>query len=368
MKRVLRLAMVGGSLLGAGEAAAQDKAEPAFPLTFSGYVTASYTWSSNPLDKTIVGRFYDRNHSEFMANAAKFVVEKPFDPAKVSGGFKLDALFGQNAEVTGYAGNRLGLGDQGDLLQAYAILNVPTGKETYVQFRAGKMATLIGMEVMEDIVNPNLSIGNQFVYLENFTNTGVRMDVKFSPKVDAQFAVFNGWDLVRDNNTGKSVMGRLGLNPSGKTTIGVIGYYGPEQNASGNKRKGAELTLSQKIGSKATLWLEGDYGDEQGLLAGGAKAKWYGVGGWLAVDVSSKASVAFRGDYVDDRNGVRSSGLFGFPANTGLKFGSATATLNIKAIPSILLRPEIRADFASDPVFDTSKSQVTLAFGSSYIF
>lgn len=81
---------------------------------------------------SIVGRFYDRSQSESMANAVKFVVEKPFDPAKLGGGFKIDALFGQNAEVTGFAGNRLALGNQSDLLQAYATVNVPTGKDTWV--------------------------------------------------------------------------------------------------------------------------------------------------------------------------------------------------------------------------------------------
>jgi len=110
---------------------AQAAPDP-FPLKFSGYATASYTWSSQSVGKTIVGRFYDRSQSEFVANAAKFVVEKPFDPAELGGGFKIDALFGQNAEVTGFAGNRLALGNQGDLLQAYATVNVPTGKDTWV--------------------------------------------------------------------------------------------------------------------------------------------------------------------------------------------------------------------------------------------
>jgi hypothetical protein len=304
-----------------------------------------------------------------MANAAKIVVEMPIDPAKLSAGVKLDALFGQDAEVTGYAGNRLALGDEGDLLQAYAIVNVPTGKDTWVQFTAGKFATLIGAEVMEDVANPNLSIGNQFVYLENFTNTGLKVAAKFSPKIDAQLSISNGWDVVRDNNTGKSVMGRVGYSPTGSTTIALLGYVGPEQAGNGNQRKGAEITVLTKLSPTTSFWLEGDVGGEDGAINGGTqKATWMGVGAWLVQDLVPGASLALRADWVNDKNGARTSGVFGFPSNNGLKFGNATATLNIKAIPSVLIRPEIRADFANAPVFDASKRQISFALGTSFLF
>lgn len=369
MRYLVGLLAVAGIAGVTAPVAAQEAAADPFPLKFSGYATASYTWSSGAVGDQIVGRFYDRNQSEFMANALKLVIEKPFDSAKLSGGFKFDALFGQNAEVTGFAGNRLALGEQGDLLQAYAIVNVPTGKDTWVQFTAGKFATLIGAEVMEDVVNPNLSIGNQFVYLENFTNTGLKVAAKFSPKVDAQLSISNGWDLVRDNNTGKSVMGRVGYSPTGTTTVALIGYFGPEQAGSGNKRKGAEITVLTKLGATTALWLEGDIGEEEGLTNGGLdKATWAGIGAWLVQDLSPTASLALRGDYVSDKDGVRTSGLFGFPTNSGLKFGNATATLNLKGIPSVLIRPEVRVDFANLAVFDSSKAQVSFALGTSFLF
>jgi len=36
---------------------------------------------------------------------------------------------------------------------------------------------------------------------------------KPSPQVDVELQVFNGWDVVEDNNTKKSVMGRVGSRP-----------------------------------------------------------------------------------------------------------------------------------------------------------
>src|SRR5207237_2662455 len=71
--------------------------------------------------------------------------------------------------------------------------------------------------------------------------------------------------------------------------------------------------------------------------------------------------ISLRGDYVNDENGARSSfnGLVGFPANTGQKFGSGTATLNIRAWPDAVVRPELRYDRSTLAAFAGKKDQVT---------
>jgi hypothetical protein len=235
----------------------------------------------------------------------------------------------------------------------------------------------MGLEVIEDVVNPNLSEGNLFVYVENFTNTGLRMDAKPAEKVDFQLAVFNGWDVVEDNNTKKSFMGRLGLTPTATTTIGLLGFVGNEKSAvngvtpSGN-RYGGEVLLTQKAG-KATVYLQGDYGEESDAFGPDLKAKWWAAGVWATYDVSPALTVAVRGDYVDDKNGFRTSGVLGYPANPRNKFGSGTLTLNIKKWDSALIRPEIRYDRSNLTAFEDSdggfhKDQFTFALGASYLF
>src|SRR5947208_16375958 len=91
------------------------------------------------------------------------------------------------------------------------------------------MVTLMGMEVIENIANSNWTKANQFIYVENFTGLGVSVETKFNQYVDAQFRVINGWDQVSDNNTHKSLMGRVGLHPDALTSIGLVGYCGPEE-------------------------------------------------------------------------------------------------------------------------------------------
>lgn len=354
-----------------------DSGAPAAPdagwwtkLKLSGYVTASYTYSSASQAGTIVGRFYDRFHDQIAFNAAKLALEKAVATDKWDAGARVDLLFGQNAKVTQSIG--LDLGNNGDVTQAFATVNIPTGAGTYVQFKAGKMATLMGVEVIEDVVNPNLSVANQFIYLENFTNTGLRLDAKVSPVVDFEVAVINGWDVVTDNNSRKSFMGRVGIAPTAATVIGLLGYVGPEQAASTSNRYGGEVVLTQKVGPKGTLYLQGDYGEEKDLPTPGSKVKWWGVGLWGSFDATPKVNVAVRGDYIDDKNGARTSGVFGFPVNAGQKFGSVTGTLNIKVWDGALVRPEIRYDRSNLAVFDDpttpKKDQVSIALGVSYLF
>jgi hypothetical protein len=196
--------------------------------------------------------------------------------------------------------------------------------------------------------------------------------VKPSAALDFQLAVFNGWDVVEDNNSRKSFMGRVGIAATPTTTVGLLGYFGAEQPDASTNRYGAEVLLTQKLaGGRGTLYLQGDYGEDEDLVAPGENAKWWGIGLWGTYDLTSTLGLALRGDYIDDENGPRTSAVFGYPVHAGHKFGSATATLNIKAFPGALIRPEIRYDRSNLEVYgedDPSKNQVSFGLGASYIF
>jgi hypothetical protein len=363
----------------ANAAAPTAPAAPAGPkVNISGFITASYTYSTRHTGgagSPIVGRLYDRFHDQIELNAAKLVLEKPVATDKFDAGARVDLLFGQDAAVLQSAG--LNLGTNGDMTQAFATVNIPAGDGKYLQFKAGKLATLMGLEVIEDVVNPNLSEGNLFVYVENFTNTGLRVDARPSAVVDFELALMNGWDVVQDNNSKKSFMGRVGITPDALTTVAFLGYVGNEKAAVGGvtpsgSRYGGEILASRKVGA-ATITVQGDYGEEKDLPVAGEKAKWWGASLWAAVDVGPTLNVALRGDYVDDENGPRTSNVFGFPSHAGHKFGSGTLTVNIKRWDSMLIRPEIRYDRSNLLVFPATdgtlhKDQFTFALGASYLF
>jgi hypothetical protein len=351
--------------------AAQSADSSGNAVKLSGYVTSSYVYASKPTGRSIVGRLYDRFHDQAMLNAARVSLEKPVTTDKFDAGFRVDALFGQNAPQIW--SNGLHLGDQGDLPQAFVTLNVPTGGGNYVQLKAGKMWTLLDVEVIDEVLNPNFSHGYQFIYLTNFTNTGLGVDAKFSAKVDAEFRLINGWDVVEAIHNGKSFMGRLGVTPSDQAALALFGYYGPEQPGNvRNKRYGAELIGTLKPASAATLYAQFDAGGEQGIGSGGGDARWWGAGLWGAFDVDSKLTLALRGDYMDDRDGVRTSGVFGFPVVPNRRIGSGTVTLNVKSWPHALVRPEVRVEHSNRDDFGNpgglGPTQVTVGLAVSYLF
>jgi len=350
-----------------------QKADPppslaGFKLT--GFAEGSYAYSGRSLgDTTIVGRLYDRLQDRFMLNALTIVLDRPYEPTKLSAGFHAELLVGQDATMI--RSNGFDLGSQADLPHLYVTLNVPTASGNGLQLKFGRIPTLLGLEVIETVANPNWSVGNQFIYVENFTGTGVSVETKFSDHLDAQLRLINGWDQVGDNNSHKSVMGRVGLSPDAFTSLGVVGYWGPEEpNDAAAKRYGVEGLLWRKLG-KTQLWLQGDYGREQANVAlpdPTRPAAWWALGCWISYDLSSSVGVALRGDYVHDENGARTSGILGFPANTGQRFGSATATLNVRAWPDALVRPEVRYDRSTLPAYAGRRDQVTFALAVAYLY
>jgi hypothetical protein len=154
-------------------------------------------------------------------------------------------------------------------------------------------------------------------------------------------------------------------------SLSFLGGFGPEQtgNTSNNRTYGQFVGMLKPVPS-ATLYGELDVGSEEGAAADGTSASWFGAGLWGVFDLTPKASLALRGDYLDDTDGVRTSGVFGFPVAPSRKLQSLTATLNIKTWEHALVRPEIRVEHSNNDDFGggTKASQATFGLALSYIF
>lgn len=336
----------------------------AAPLTaqvkLSGYGEVSYSFANNDVGGFIAGRLYDRFANQFVLNALKLTLERPAATDKRDAGVRADVVFGQNASVLQATGLSLGL--SGDVTQLFVTLNLPTANKNGLQIKVGKLVTLMGLEVIETVANPNWTVGNQFVFVENFTNTGLEVAHRFSPALDVQLRVSQGWDRVVAVDGNRDVMARVGIT-SGNTTVGIVGYSGAMNAGSNSLRSGLNVLLSQKLGSKS-LWIQGDYGTEE---VPSGDVSWMAIGGWLAFDLSPRAGLTLRLDYLNDQDGFRTGGAFGTGAAEH-NLVSVTGTLNLKAWPNALVRPELRFDSSNLPVFDGNESQVTVAFGLAYIF
>lgn len=354
----------------AAATAAAAAANPLANLRVSGFAEASYSYATHPVGGTIVGRSYDRLSDQFMLDAVKVGVERPYAPGRFDGGFRVDVLVGQDAAVVRSSG--FDLGSHGDVTQLYATLNIPTSNGSGVQIKLGKMVTLLGLEVIDAPGNPNWSEGNQFAYVENFTSTGVEVDVHPGRTIDAELRLSNGWDVVQDDNRAKSLMGRIGLAPDSVTSVAAVGYVGAEEPGDDRAlRYGGELLVSRKLGG-VSLSVQGDYGREQANAAlpdSTRAANWWALGAWGSVDVAPKLGLALRADYLDDRRGARTSAAFALPAGGRQhRLTSITATLNVRAWSHVLVRPELRFDHSSLAPFDGRAHQVSAALSIAYVY
>jgi hypothetical protein len=343
-------------------------------VNLSGYVQGSYLYSTskNPPSRAVVGRSFDRFDDQFSLNAVKLTLQRPVSTNDWDAGFRVDFMYGQNATLIQSSG--LSLGTQGDIEQAYAEFNVPVGHGLNV--KVGKMVTLMGVEVIEDTVNPTWSEGNQFLFAENFTSTGIQLGYKWNDMFDTQFSVNNGWDVVADNNRGKSFMGRLGITLDPKTVIGLVGYAGAEQAGnSGAWRKGINVVVSRAVTDKLKLWGQFDYGHEEANAAlpkPTTDAQWLAGGLWATYDFTPKWGIGLRADYFNDKDGARTSlapFTAPFPLNTHNEFESYTLTLNCRQWNNLLLRPELRYDHSSvSKAFGESRDQFTVGMSATYLF
>ena len=350
-------------------AAAEESALTRFvkDVELHGFVDTSYTFNANtPSSRTNSFRIFDTEANSFMLNLAELSVEKSVSMDSPLG-FRVDLAFGDDAEVFGSSG--LGAGtDEFDLWQAYAQVMLPFSYPWLyeVDFKIGKFATLIGAEVIESKDNWNFSRSFLFGYAIPFNHTGVRMHAQPFEEhaLDFTVGVVNGWDNVNDNNKGKSVEGQIAYAPMDILTFYVNGIIGPEMDDnSGDYRGVIDFILAYDVTDRLSLMANYDLGFEQDGAGEGKNAQWDGVAGYVKYSIFDWWSIAGRGEWFHDRDGVRTGvSTDGFP---DVNFWEFTVTNEFKIYENLLFRVEFRHDGADEAVFakdsGTAKYQNTVS-------
>lgn len=193
-------------------------------------------------------RVFDRQFDEFTLHAVKLTLEKDKDDSDFPAGFRVDMMYGADANVlnnrgipfTIGAGSRDAVQDDSDfyLEQAYVNLGLPLGDG--VDVKIGKMVTLIGYEVIESPANANFSRSFGFG-LAPLTQTGVTFGYNINEYLTATIGLINGLDndgLVNgagNNNTEFSGVYRLDVKSPdwsvGNFNLGVSGLFGNDSTA-----------------------------------------------------------------------------------------------------------------------------------------
>ncbi len=339
-------------------------------LGFSVDTTYQYVFDRDTSNSIQLRSLYPDNN-EFSINAFTISVGKT--PTMGGGvmdllGFKADILFGEQAPLL--ASNGLS-SDVVDPYQAYLQVLAPVGNG--INIYAGKFVTLAGYEVIEAKNNPNITRSILFGFAIPFTHTGIRADYTAGP-VTLTAGLNNGWDQVKDLNDDKTIEGQIAFSHSGGAIsdlwIGVTGYFGRElvevsddvASASSNGwRELVTVVGSLTLNEWLTFVVDADFGWQQDvILVPGAEAEnvsWWGIAGYVVMDVHPAVTLAVRAEYFDDKEGFRTD----FAG--GQKLFEVTPTIAFKPFKGLIAankfldnfeaRAEFRWDRSDEEYFET---------------
>ena len=299
----------------------------------SGYVQTSYqkSWGASGTagdPGSTPARVFNTNRNGFDVDQAKITLEKPVGDGDTGAGYRVDVMAGKTANaLAGGTGN----GNSFFLEQAYVEFRVPVGSG--VDVKAGRFSTLLGNEVIDAPGNWNYS--RSYIFnSEPLTQTGVLLSYKWNDIVDTQFGVVNGFSDtaggvsgtgVADNNSAKSITGRVGVTLlGGQLVLSTIGVAGAEHtgNNSGTKWEANEvITYNPKWNEKWTFALEGIYGrdsrmDTASIGVPAPEAQWWGVAGYTKYQWLPHFSTALRAE------------SFSFNGSAENEFWGATSGVN----------------------------------------
>ncbi|MCG3776610.1 MAG: hypothetical protein JW395_3469 [Nitrospira sp.] len=330
------------SLLGgnAALAADADTTWKELGFKFSGAAEASYTQNfNNPNTNLNQLRIFDSQANSFVPQVAQFMVERPAVAGSAADriGFRARVNFGAQSRYSRARTNYQPGADSTelDIHELYAEYIVPIGNGLKIQ--AGKINTLIGLEVINSWENPNFSRSFTFGLAQAFTETGIRFTYPFTSWATAAVGLVNGWDNIEDNNRGKTVTWNLALTPHEKFGVSFYGSYGSEQSngnaAFGNaatgvcvngtlgcdpdaKRTVVGALITIKPTANDTLIIEPYYGNEanassiRSAAGQSPNARWNALLAYYTHDFNDQTqphafSMRVRGELFEDAGGAR---------------------------------------------------------------
>ncbi len=337
-------------------------------ITLNGFVSAGYSYNFNkPLSGQNTYRVFDVDDNTIKLDVAELVVQKAVSaPSEI--GFRFDLTAGSSiprvAAASGlFRDAETGKAQDFDLQQAFVSYIAPVGRG--LRFDAGKFITHMGAEVIEgyDGYNDNYTRSILFGYAIPFTHTGLKVSMPFSDSFSAMVMVVNGWDNVKDNNKKKSFGGQLAITPSPKVAL-YVNYIGGAERNDDDVRHDIDFVAVLKPADPVALTLNVNYGTDQNAAGQGRNGRWFAASGALRVGLSESFALALRGEFFEDKEGVRTGAV--------QKLKSVTLTPEVKINKNLFVRWDLRHDFSDQKVFEkegTPKdNQTTLAMNAGIVF
>ena len=355
-------------------------------IVVGGYVEGSYTYNTRAPGSDInEGRVFDFEHDAARLN--QFAVQIGRNPdiaaaakaGKFDYGFGIDMMWGADGRLihanglNGYNSLTSPI-NQFDLTQAYFDLILPYGNG--IDIRIGKFVTLFGFETIAPVASVlNSSGGNQlysrsyqFGFGTPFTQTGITAAYTVNDKWSFTAGFTRGWDqATNDNNSSIDLLGQAKYTPNADWTFYATGSLGPEATGNNHDYRFVIEGIAEYAPKNVAYSFDVDalYAYEDHAALDGSTAQWYSVAGYGSYKICDAVSVNGRLEWFRDQGGSRLGVSTNFYEGT---VGLSIHPLKDKIGSNLLIRPEIRGDYADKAVFDGGqhKTQATLAIDAVF--
>lgn len=352
----------------------------ALGLRIWGFVETGFvgrlTTGQNPLP----GRAFDaRRPDTLRLNQLRITLDRPYDATKnFDIGGRADILYGGDAKITHSYGLLDKAGEDNgdewiDMTQAYGQIWLKTGKDSGLESTIGKMITTFGAEVIDATGNALYSHSYLFNFAIPFTHTAVMEKYIINSQWSAYFCITNGWDDFEDNNHSHSYMAggawssEAQIGGHSATTVNLNFITGPEQSDNNHDyRTCIDLVATHWWTEKLSQTLNADFATDS-VSGGVGQANWGGIAHYLTYTFNDYLSGTWRTEWFRDDGGTRTGVDASWYENTwGV---GITPCPNDAILKNLLLRPELRWDFADEPAFGgDNHNMLTLAFDVIFKF
>lgn len=398
--------IVSAGSVGRAEEATLNPVQTALTATtISGYVSASafFNLGENDGGAVLPGRAFDGADKIDRINldVVKLSIEKPLDEGDWSAGYKVDLLFGPDANT--YATTSTGAADSDfGIKQAYVTLQTPLGNDLIA--KVGVFDTIIGYEVFESGNNPNYSRSYGY-FIEPTEHTGVLLSYALTEWLSINAGIADAYN-ARINARGadsnvtrdfglQAYMGSIAITlPEGSGFLEGASIYagvvhgltsadsdtdgdGNADSIDGDPRTSlyAGFTIPTPLENLAA-GLAYDYRFTEryrGPATPNASEYATAVAGYLTYQLTPQAKLGARAEYATGSAGTWGAKPVGGPENE--EFFGLTATLDYSLWDNVLTRLEFRWDkdlSGGTPAFggalDPAKNAYVLGLNVIYNF
>ncbi|HZE97075.1 MAG TPA: outer membrane beta-barrel protein [Planctomycetota bacterium] len=324
----------------------------------SGFVDTGYMFSFNHLsagnhtaNASNPVRVFDNKENSFYLHAVQLNLERLADD-KMIVGYHLELAAGHDPFV--YDGSNV------SLQEGWVQILAPLGSG--LDIRVGKMATLVGYEVIESKDDMNYSRSLLFGQAENFTNTGIRMTYNFNEMLWAVLGFNNGPNAIlgdgtyADTNHGKAVELQFGAKPVKDLLATLTLITGTEDTVSTNDKFYIFDIVVAYTMDKMTFALNYDSASAQvGPTGASQRFPKSGIAIYTKYQWSDMMASALRFEYLSDGKGLN-PGLNPVAgvgdSGDGARVIEFTLTQEFKIASQLIFRVEFRHDDSNQHSFN----------------